>query len=515
MSATELADPPSLDVEETADEARLVARGAWLLSTGRAAERLIDSVALKPKRRVVMDLSRVVALDTAGAWLLHQLRAAVEFEGARVELTGLPEYRRQLIEEVEGHVPVPWAPDRKPISWKRVPEAVGRRSVMIVGDLVDVLNVLGAFTAGLALCISQPRRLRFTSIVSNFDATGLGAVPIMMPDVVPDRRDHRAAGAFYLRQFGAEVFVVDLVGVLVLREIGVILTAIMIAGRSGSAFTAEIGSMKMREEIDALHVIGMSPMEVLILPRLIALMIALPVLTFISDLAALAGAAMVAMDLCRDAVRHLPAAGYQDAITVNTLMVGIVKAPFMALIIGLVACVEGLKVEGSAESLGRQTTTSVVKAIFMVIVIDGVFRDLLRDDRRLSGGDGWTSEAAGKDSAREVIVRVRDVTVSFGTKTILDHLDLDVYRGEILGFVGGSGTGKSVLMRTILGLSPKQSGTIEVFGKDLDKLNDRERGAVERRWGVLFQMGALFSALTVKQNVQVPMREHLSISQRR
>jgi len=117
-------------------------------------------------------------------------------------------------------------------------------------------------------------------------------------------------------------------------------------------------------------------------------------------------------------------------------------------------------------------------------------------------------------SEREVIVRARGVTVSFGTKTILENLDLDVYRGEILGFVGGSGTGKSVLMRTILGLARKQAGTIEVFGKDLDKLNDRDRGHVEQRWGVLFQMGALFSALTVKQNVQVPMREHMSISQR-
>jgi len=372
MRATEVADPPSLDVEETADEARLIARGAWLLATGRAAERLIDAVKLKPKRRVVMDLSRVVALDTAGAWLLHRLRAAVEFEGARVELTGLPEYRRQLIEEVEGHVPVPWAPERRPFSMSRVPEAVGRRSVMILGDLVDVLNVLGAFTAGLAQCIVQPRRLRITSIVANFDATGLGAVPIMMLMSFLIGAIIAQQGAFYLRQFGAEVFVVDLVGVLVLREIGVILTAIMFAGRSGSAFTAEIGSMKMREEIDALNVIGMSPMEVLILPRLIALMIALPVLTFISDLAALAGAAMVALTYV-----GMPLDTFlqqlQDAITVNTLMVGIVKAPFMALIIGLVACVEGMKVEGSAESLGRQTTTSVVKAIFMVIVVDGVF----------------------------------------------------------------------------------------------------------------------------------------------
>jgi len=120
----------------------------------------------------------------------------------------------------------------------------------------------------------------------------------------------------------------------------------------------------------------------------------------------------------------------------------------------------------------------------------------------------------GAAAEREVVIRVRGVTVSFGEKTILDKLDLDVYRGEILGFVGGSGTGKSVLMRTILGLAAKSAGTIEVFGEDLDKLNDRERYRVERRWGVLFQMGALFSSLTVKQNVQVPMREHLSISQR-
>lgn len=125
-----------------------------------------------------------------------------------------------------------------------------------------------------------------------------------------------------------------------------------------------------------------------------------------------------------------------------------------------------------------------------------------------------TAPAAKDAGEREVIIRARDVTVGFGDKLILDGLDLDVYRGEILGFVGGSGTGKSVLMRAILGLTPKRSGTIEVFGRDLDHLNDRERGEVERKWGVLFQMGALFSSLTVKQNVQVPMREHLSISQR-
>jgi phospholipid/cholesterol/gamma-HCH transport system permease protein len=372
MSATTAADPPRLDIEEQGDDARVVAAGEWLLDNGQSAERLIDQVTARPKRHVVMDLSKVAALDTAGAWLLHRLRAQLEFAGARVELTGLPEYRRQLIEEIEGHVPEPWAPHRRPASFKAIPEAVGRRTVMIAEDLFGVLNVLGAFISGLAYCILNPRKLRITAILANFDTTGRGAVPIMALMSFLIGAIIAQQGAFYLRRFGAEVFVVDLVGVLALREIGVILTAVMFAGRSGSAFTAEIGSMKMREEIDALHVMGMSPVEVLIIPRLLALMVALPALTFVSDIAALIGAGFVCLTYV-----GMPLDTFltqlQEAIDLETLMVGIIKAPFMALIIGLIACVEGLKVEGSAESLGRQTTISVVKSIFMVIVIDGIF----------------------------------------------------------------------------------------------------------------------------------------------
>jgi len=372
MSKAEVADPPRLEIEDDGSQARVVACGRWLLETGRAGEDLIEKVSLDGKSRVTMDMSRVVALDTAGAWLLHRLRAALEFAGARVELTGLPDYRRQLIEEVEGHVPTPWAPERRRWSPKRIPEAFGRKAVMVAEDFIALLNVLGSVTAGLARGLANPRNLRITSILANFDVTGRGAVPIMMLMSFLIGAIIAQQGAFYLRRFGAEIYVVDLVGVLVLREIGVILTAIMFAGRSGSAFTAEIGSMKMREEIDALHVMGMNPIDVLVLPRLIALMMSLPILTFISDIAALAGAAMVSV-LYINIPMDVFLTELQGAIDFQTLMVGIIKAPFMALIIGLVACMEGLKVEGSAESLGRQTTTSVVKAIFMVIVVDGVF----------------------------------------------------------------------------------------------------------------------------------------------
>ena len=179
-------------------------------------------------------------------------------------------------------------------------------------------------------------------------------------------------GIFQLRKFGATPFVVDLTGILTLRELGVLLTSIMVAGRSGSAFTAEIGSMKMREEIDALRVMGLDPVEVLIVPRILALIIALPMLTFLSDMAALYGGGLVAW-IYGDISPDVFVSRLRAAIGMQTFLVGIIKAPFMALVIGLIASMEGLDVQGSAESLGQHVTSSVVKAIFMVIVLDGIF----------------------------------------------------------------------------------------------------------------------------------------------
>ena len=179
-------------------------------------------------------------------------------------------------------------------------------------------------------------------------------------------------GAFQLRYFGAEIFVVDLVGILVLRELGVLLTAIMIAGRSGSAITAEIGSMKMREETDALTVIGLNPVGVLVFPRLVALVIGLPLLTVLSDASALVGAGAVAWSYS-GIPPHAFLTRLRDAVELHTYLAGLIKAPFMALIIGIIASVEGMKVGGSAESLGLRVTSSVVRSIFVVIMVDGLF----------------------------------------------------------------------------------------------------------------------------------------------
>ena len=218
----------------------------------------------------------------------------------------------------------------------------------------------------------RPRTLRPTSVVHHLDRVGWQAVPIVLLITFLIGCIISQQGFFHFRKFGADDYVVDLLGILILREIGVLLVAIMVAGRSGSSYTAEIGSMKMREEIDALQTMGRDPVEVLMLPRVIALLLALPMLTFLGSIAALYGGGLVAW-LYGGMSPSIFLARLQDAVSVTDFQVGMTKAPFIALVIGAIACSEGTKVKGSAESLGLHTTSSVVKSIFLVIVLDGVF----------------------------------------------------------------------------------------------------------------------------------------------
>ena len=363
---------PRISLEEKDGVLLLVLAGPWTIHHSETMEQALAGVGVSAAGRIHIDLAQLRRLDTAGAWLIHRLRGDLEFHGARVSLQGVRPSFAALISEIEQHHPPPWAPVRHKLSVFSVLETTGREVVGIGRDALAILHIVGSLVSVLSGVLVRPRCLRLVSIATQFDRACIGAVPIVMLMSFLIGAIIAQQGGFYLRQFGAEVYVVDLSGVLVLREIGVILTAIMVAGRSGSAFTAEIGSMKMREEIDALHVIGLRVTEVLILPRLFALILALPILTFLSNLAALFGAGLVSwlyLDMAPRVFINL----MQQAVTVDTLLVGIVKAPFMAMIIGLVACVEGMKVSGSAESLGHHTTMSVVKAIFMVIVVDGLF----------------------------------------------------------------------------------------------------------------------------------------------
>lgn len=372
MDAIAPSRAPIARVTETPTVVTVHFAGDWTIAQARSAEDAIEDVEICPVRQVHFCFRDVGRLDTAGAWLIHRARAAVEFTGRRVTLENMDPRFGFLIQEIETHMPAPYQPPRRPWWVVKALTGIGEDTVSILRDSVAVTSILGAFVHNLAACLVRVSRLRGVAILYTFDRTCRGAVPIVALMSFIVGLIIAQQGGVYLRQFGADLFVVDLVGVLALRELGVLLTAILVAGRSGSAFTAEIGSMRMREEVDALNVIGLDPIDVLVLPRIIALILALPILTFIANVSALAGGGLVIWFYL-----GIPPETYlqrlQEAVTIAEFNVGMIKAPVMALIIGLIACIEGLKVKGSAESLGRHTTSSVVKAIFMVIVVDGLF----------------------------------------------------------------------------------------------------------------------------------------------
>jgi phospholipid/cholesterol/gamma-HCH transport system permease protein len=250
--------------------------------------------------------------------------------------------------------------------------AVGESIVAVGGSLKGFVNMMGAVTLAFARVVAHPRQFRFTSMVHQLDNVAWRAVPIILLITFLIGCIIAQQGVFHFRKFGADIYVVDMVGILVLRELGVLIVSIMVAGRSGSAYTAELGAMKMREEIDALRTMGFDPVEVLILPRIVALIIGVPILTFLGSMAALYGGELV----CWLYGGISPDVFFQrlkESISLQTFEVGMIKAPFMALVVGVVACVEGMAVKGSSESLGLQTTASVVKSIFLVIVLDGLF----------------------------------------------------------------------------------------------------------------------------------------------
>jgi phospholipid/cholesterol/gamma-HCH transport system permease protein len=365
---------PVLKSTVTADQLELTAGGAWTAAHAGELERLVDAAApqVAGVQRVSLDMAGVEALDTIGAWLLERLIRRSNLDGRRAQFIGLSPRYRGLIDEMHAVNLEPRTPPKAADPLTAALEAIGRAAVRLWADVMDFLAMLGDLSVVLAGTALHPQRFRLTSTVYQLYRVGWLAVPIMILITFLIGGIIAQQGIFHFRKFGADAYVVDMVGILVLREIGVLLVSIMIAGRSGSSYTAELGAMKMREEIDALRTMGFDPVEVLILPRIVALVCAVPILTFLGSMAALYGGGLVAW-LYGGMSPAVFIARLKEAISVTHFEVGMIKAPFMALAIGVVACSEGLNVKGSAESLGTQTTTSVVKSIFLVIVLDGAF----------------------------------------------------------------------------------------------------------------------------------------------
>ncbi len=340
---------PTLYATTGAPELALAAAGAWTAPHAGELEALVDDVTADLGHGAAsIDMHKVEAFDTYGAWLLERLVRERKARGGDTTIVALPERYRDLVTAMHGaslEAPPAAEPENPLISGV---ETLGRTMVDIGQDLLAIVNMLGAIMAAFARVLTRPQTFRLTSAVHHLDRVGLQAVPIIVLITFLIGGIIAQQGIFHFRKFGAETYVVDMLGILILREIGVLIVSIMVAGRSGSSYTAELGSMKMREEIDALRTMGLDPIEVLVLPRVIALIIALTMLTFLGSMAALYGGGLVAW-FYGGMSPDIFIARLKEAISITHFKVGMIKAPFMALVIGVVACAQGFAVKGSAE----------------------------------------------------------------------------------------------------------------------------------------------------------------------
>lgn len=335
----------------------------------RAQERLLE---LAPELPSIVDVGAVSRLDTAGAWLLSDLDSRMSTSGGSMELRNMSAEGALLLDSVRRAMPTKEETLPEPRGFAALLEGTGRTVVEATKFLLELIGYLGMFLSGLSRGVVRPREFRLTALIANAEDVGFRAVPIVSLMAFLIGVVLAFQGSAQLKQFGAEVFVVDLIAISILRELGILLTAIIVAGRTASAFTAAIGSMKMREEIDAMRTLGLDPVTVLFVPRILALLVMLPILGLIADIMGLVGGALMAwIDL--GISPSMFRTRLIEGTDISHLFVGLVKAPVFAIIIGVVGCHAGMQVKGNVESLGRMTSNSVVTAIFAVILADALF----------------------------------------------------------------------------------------------------------------------------------------------
>lgn len=370
--------PAELDIEDRGDAKILRLSGDWVVDYLADIDGPLRRLGRSPFKSLVMDLSGVGRMDTAGAFLVHRTVTNVGARGGQAEIAGLRDDFSALLEAVAdsgGRVRI----EPEPVNGLLLAlDRVGRAAYRGYAQAVQLTGLTGHVLYSLARSVVQPGRLRIVSLISHAERAGLDAVPIVSLLTFLIGAVMAFLGARTLQAFGAQIFVVELVSIGVLRELGVILAAIITAGRSGSAFTAEIGSMKANEEIDAMRTLGIDPVEVLVVPRVLAFVFMLPILTFIGDVMGIFGGMLVSWAVL-DVSPAIFFSRMVEIVPIAHFWVGLIKAPFFAWSVAIIGCQEGLNVEGSAESVGRHTTRSVVQAIFAVIVIDAVFAMLFME----------------------------------------------------------------------------------------------------------------------------------------
>ncbi|HHQ6627187.1 ABC transporter permease [Serratia sp. JSRIV001] len=362
-----------LNLDETLHPPRILASGDWVLAHYRLLEPSVGQLQARLPADVVFDLSQLGSLDTAGATLLVNLLGDQRISDLKQLAPTLPVERRVLLETVgralQGFTPPP--AEKPPGLAIELLANVGRSMENFWHNLVALLGFIGLTLQTLFANLLRPTRWRITSLVANLQQIGLNAVPIIMLLTFLVGAVIAFLGSTVLSTFGASIFTVQLVVFSFLREFAVLLTAILMAGRTASAFTAELGLMKANEEIDAIQAMGLNPVELLVLPRVLALLLALPMLTFIGMISGIFGG-MVVCALTLDISPTMFLTIMQSSGGFQNFLVGMSKAPVFAFLIAIIGCLEGFKVSGSAESVGAHTTASVVHSIFVVILLDAV-----------------------------------------------------------------------------------------------------------------------------------------------
>ena len=377
MAALQDVDRPRttarLKTERRGNVMTILAAGEWVLGAAEPHDAALRALTFAGVATLEIDGAGLDRLDTTGAWLLMRTRRVAQMAGAKTVWLDVPDAFKPLISTIDQDCNGPPVAHLDDHGLRAFLERLGRGQMHFFGQAVSLLGFLGMVASETVATIFHPRRLRIPALVRQMEEVGLNAMPIVgllsfLLGIV-----FAFQGADQLRRFGAEIFTVNLLGISILREIGAIMTAIIVAGRSGSSFTAQIGTMKVNEEIDALYTLGMNPVEVLVLPRMLALIITLPLLTVFANVMGIFGGALMSLfDLGISVPAFLRQ--LQGAVGTGwTFWVGIIKAPIFAFLIATVGCYEGLQVERNAASVGLLTTRSVVESIFLVIVADAIF----------------------------------------------------------------------------------------------------------------------------------------------
>lgn len=369
-----VASPATLRVQDQGRLTRLAAGGDWIVAEAPRLDQMLRDLHFGDAREAEIDGSAIEQLDSAGAWLLLRTKRGLEDGGRKVTKFTVPERYRPLVEAIERGEVCPTSDMHPPHrSIEHTLERIGKATIHVLRQAYDLTGFLGRVTVETGEAIVAPRReLPFPALIHQIEETGLTALPIVgllafLLGIVLAYQ-----GADQLKRFGAQIYTIDFLGVGFLRELGGLITAIIVAGRSGSAFTAQIGTMRVNQETDAMQTIGLNIAELLVVPRVLGLMISLPLLTFFADVVGIIGGMVMTyfnLGVTIPAfMREL-----EGAITVRTLLVGLIKAPVFAFVIALVGCFEGMRVEQNAASVGTSTTRSVVESIFLIIALDAGF----------------------------------------------------------------------------------------------------------------------------------------------